>query len=275
MSEVAEFGVVEDCAMPDWIKVVHEVPDKPEVHQVAELLGVSAEDVVGRLIRLWVWADQQGIGEDGRVGVGFSVIDSIVRMPGFAEALVVGGWMQDDGGSLRRGGHGEQNGDIAKRRASAAERQARRRESIAEARDAIQQAAQGEQAPLDGIAPPLPAKEREITFTAWVQQELSRGNKLISTYEPVVRYAKDHNIPTEFLEIAWDEFKYRFGKGGLQSSRRYIDWRKAFWNYVVNNYFQIWRVSPEGEYVLAPKGIEVRERMQRKARQQSSASSAA
>ena len=50
----------------DWIKIEHVTPDKPEVWEMAELLGIDADSVAGKLLRIWIWADQQTISGNAR-----------------------------------------------------------------------------------------------------------------------------------------------------------------------------------------------------------------
>ena len=45
----------------DWIKIEHATPDKPEVHKMAEILNTDPNAILGALVRLWIWADQQSI----------------------------------------------------------------------------------------------------------------------------------------------------------------------------------------------------------------------
>ena len=42
----------------DWIKIEHALPGKPEVMQMAEILGVDEMQVVGHLVCFWCWVDQ-------------------------------------------------------------------------------------------------------------------------------------------------------------------------------------------------------------------------
>jgi hypothetical protein len=71
----------------DWIKIEHVTPDKPEVHRVAEILDIDPDAVVGKLVRLWVWADQQTI--DGMAPIATpNLIDRVVNCSGFADALM-------------------------------------------------------------------------------------------------------------------------------------------------------------------------------------------
>jgi len=76
----------------DWIKVESVTPDKPEVHQIASMLGLDPDAVVGKLIRLWIWADQQTItGNADRVTL--SLLDRIANARGFGEAMQFAGWL--------------------------------------------------------------------------------------------------------------------------------------------------------------------------------------
>jgi DNA replication protein DnaT len=43
----------------EWIKIQTVTPDKPEVFVIADRLGIDPDAVVGKLVRLWIWADQQ------------------------------------------------------------------------------------------------------------------------------------------------------------------------------------------------------------------------
>ncbi len=44
-----------------WIKIEVITPDKPEIYQIAEMLDTDPDAVMGKLVRLWAWADQQTI----------------------------------------------------------------------------------------------------------------------------------------------------------------------------------------------------------------------
>ena len=58
----------------DWIKVELVTPDKPEIDLIADHAGVSINEAIGGLIRLWIWADQQTI-DGNAVSVTKSAID--------------------------------------------------------------------------------------------------------------------------------------------------------------------------------------------------------
>ena len=75
-----------------WIKVEVITPDKPEIFQIAELLNIDPDAVLGKLVRIWAWADQQTI--DGNAGsVTKGVLDRLAFITGFADALITVGWL--------------------------------------------------------------------------------------------------------------------------------------------------------------------------------------
>lgn len=105
----------------DWIKVETTTPDKPEVFAISEVLKIEPDAVLGKLIRLWVWADQQTY--DGAVAIPDKVVDRLVNQEGFANAMRTTGWLGDDGfPNFER-----HNGTTAKRRADGAKRVAKHR----------------------------------------------------------------------------------------------------------------------------------------------------
>ena len=110
----------------DWIKVEHALPDKPECIRVAAHLGIDQDAVTGKLVRLWIWADQQTI--DGNApGVTSAFIDRLTNCPGFAAALVSVGWLEDRNGRLKLPNFDRHNGQTAKDRALTKDRVKRSR----------------------------------------------------------------------------------------------------------------------------------------------------
>lgn len=79
-------------AYADWIKVEHITPDKQEVHQMAEILGIDPDAVLGKLLRVWIWADQNTV--DGQVSVRtLSALDRVAHCTGFGAALLEADWL--------------------------------------------------------------------------------------------------------------------------------------------------------------------------------------
>jgi hypothetical protein len=84
----------------DWIKFELATLDKPEVIAMADLLGATTYDTVGRLLRVWGWFDQQ-TRNGNAVSVTGSVlkryIDTLSGSQGFAASMQQVGWLNDDG----------------------------------------------------------------------------------------------------------------------------------------------------------------------------------
>lgn len=118
----------------DWIKIEHTMPDKPEVVSIAAALGIDQDAVVGKLVRFWVWCDQQTVdGNALRVTPAF--IDRLTACPGFAAALVEIGWLRSRDGRFSVPNFGRHNGQTAKSRALTSNRvkRARNGASVTEA----------------------------------------------------------------------------------------------------------------------------------------------
>lgn len=96
----------------DWIKLEKATADKPEVWQMAEILGIEPDAVLGKLVRVWCWFDGQT--EDGNVGSVTSEtlskrIDVTTNQQGFAAAMRSVGWLNGTSipGFLRHFGKSE------------------------------------------------------------------------------------------------------------------------------------------------------------------------
>lgn len=119
----------------DWIKVETTTPDKPEVIAIAEMLGIDQDAVVGKLIRIWLWADQQTF--DGNAGgngvsVTFAFLDRCTFVPGFGSALEKVGWLaRRPDGTLTFPNFDRHNGTTAKSRALTAKRVAKHKKGNA------------------------------------------------------------------------------------------------------------------------------------------------
>ena len=72
----------------DWIKVEHGLSNKPEVMQLAEMLGVSELEIVGHLVLFWTWVDQNLSPECPVVRGTSSGLDRVSQRDGFAKAMI-------------------------------------------------------------------------------------------------------------------------------------------------------------------------------------------
>jgi hypothetical protein len=125
----------------DWIKFELATQDKPEVIAMADLLNTSTYDVVGRLLKVWGWFDQQTRNGNAVSVTGTALkryIDTLVASQGFAATMQKVGWLSDEG----MPNFDRHNGKSAKERALTNERVKRSRNA-------------------DSVTKALPEKRRE------------------------------------------------------------------------------------------------------------------
>ena len=76
----------------NWIKLCHSALDAPEIRRTARATGLDCDQVIGKLARLWVWADRHGV--NGLVKMAeLEDVDDQVGHVGFGAALVSVGWL--------------------------------------------------------------------------------------------------------------------------------------------------------------------------------------
>lgn len=76
----------------DWIKMRMDLGDDPAVVFIAERTGLDEDAVVGKLHRLWCWADKHTT--DGTApAITERWVDRYVAKAGFADAMVNAGWL--------------------------------------------------------------------------------------------------------------------------------------------------------------------------------------
>lgn len=100
----------------DWIKMRTDLPDDPAVISMSSRLRLCEDTIVGKLHRLWSWADRHTA--DGRVpGIGAPWVDKFVGAKGFASAMESVGWLLCGDGYIEFPAFDNHNGESAKRRA--------------------------------------------------------------------------------------------------------------------------------------------------------------
>jgi hypothetical protein len=100
----------------DWIKMRCNLDTDPAVFQMAAALEMDELAVVGRLWKVWAWADQH-VADCNAVSVTTNVLDRITTTPGFAEAMRKVGWLEGREGALSFPHFDRHNGQTAKKRA--------------------------------------------------------------------------------------------------------------------------------------------------------------
>ncbi|WP_223535327.1 DnaT-like ssDNA-binding domain-containing protein [Pseudomonas sp. GL-B-16] len=105
----------------DWIKFELTTMDKPEVCLIADLAGIDPDAVVGKLMRVWAWFDQQT--ESGNApSVSKKLLDRSVGVTGFCEYMKSVGWMTEVEGAISLPHFERHNGKTAKNRLLTAKR---------------------------------------------------------------------------------------------------------------------------------------------------------
>lgn len=106
----------------DWIKMRTDLTDDPAVLRISIALGQDEYSTIGRLHKLWSWADRHTA--DGiTTGVDFNWVDRFVALTGFAAELEAVNWLKFEEGVLSFPGFEIHNGVSAKSRCDAAIRQ--------------------------------------------------------------------------------------------------------------------------------------------------------
>jgi hypothetical protein len=75
----------------DWIKFETCTHDKSEVWAIAATLGIDADAVVGKLLRVWAWFDEhtsEGNADTVTSSVTKTLLDRLVGVNGFCNAMV-------------------------------------------------------------------------------------------------------------------------------------------------------------------------------------------
>lgn len=101
-----------------------------------------------------------------------------------------------------------------------------------------------------------PAKKPAMTFAKWCEEVKAKGEKFISDFRPVWDYAAKVGLPEEFVMLAFQVFKDRYLNSEKGKRKMYSDWRLTFLNAIKADWFHLWRVEPDGKYLLSSHGIQ-------------------
>jgi hypothetical protein len=134
-----------------WLKFEITTHDKPEVWQIAQQLNLDPDAVVGKLLRIWAWFDQQTT--DGNApSVTRALLDRYTGVTGFVSAMIAAGWMTEADGVISLPNFERHNGQTAKTRAQTAKRVEKSRKSNAPC---------NARTVTPSVTPALPDKRRE------------------------------------------------------------------------------------------------------------------
>lgn len=155
----------------DWIKMRCNLDTDPAVVRIASGLEADRFSVVGRLHKIWAWANEHLTdGQDVPITTAF--LDQLVDCSGFAEAMRSVGWLSGRDGNLCFPSFSRHNGASAKARALDADRKKSARKT-------------SDKCPGDNRTETGPEKRREeksintgITNVILVDNELPTGSEV-------------------------------------------------------------------------------------------------
>ena len=88
---------------------------------MAKKLRIDVDSVVGKLVRLWSWAELSNV-DPNDLNVTKEFIDRVCARKGFADSLIQTGWLQEDGETLSFPKFSRHNGNASKVRGLTARR---------------------------------------------------------------------------------------------------------------------------------------------------------
>lgn len=129
-----------------WLKFDTSTPEKPEVFSITVAMGWDDPDLtVGKLLKVWRWFDQHTDGGNA-CGVTLALLDRVIGVTGFAQAMANVGWLVVTDTGLALPNFDRHNGETAKTRAQTAKR-------VAKSKSNAKGNAQVTQAPLPSALP--------------------------------------------------------------------------------------------------------------------------
>jgi len=100
----------------EWIKMRIDLASDPAVVRIRRATGLDADSVVGKLHRLWGWADVH-TADGSAAGLDVDWVDETAGVPGFGAAMISAGWLEADDAGIRFANFDKHNGQPAKVRA--------------------------------------------------------------------------------------------------------------------------------------------------------------
>ncbi len=216
----------------DWIKFEIATSDKPEVWAIAQRLSIDPDAVVGKLLRVWSWFDQHT--ENGNAPtVTKMLLDRVVGVTGFCDAVISSGWMIESNGEISLPNFDRHNGKTAKNRATTAKR-------VASFKEKSKESNAGANAKVTPAPLPREEKRREdINNSASphsAQEKSNRGTRLPRDWKPTQEYfdaAKELNpniLDARIVQIGAEFRDYWIAKSGAGATK--VDWMATWRNWV-------------------------------------------
>jgi hypothetical protein len=148
----------------EWIKFEKATSDKPEVWAIACALNVDPDAVVGKLLRVWAWFDEQT--ENGNApSVTKMLLDRKVGVTGFCDAVISAGWMQEKDNAITLPNFERHNGETAKKRALGKNRTEKHRSNADVTPQPLQESQTSNAPSVTDALPEEEKKRKEKTLT--------------------------------------------------------------------------------------------------------------
>jgi hypothetical protein len=198
----------------DWIKIETSTPDKPEVDTLAAMLQSDPNLVLGALVRLWCWADQQTVDGNALVTT-MCALDRHAGMSGLAQAMTNEriGWLIDNGdGTFSIPNYERHNGQSAKSRALTSRRVKKHRKRLCNDAD---------------VNTPLPEKRREEKSNSSARSGFQKP-----TVDEVIEYGVGRGMSRQDCERMHDYYESKGWKVGKSPMK---DWMAATRNWQRNS----------------------------------------
>lgn len=185
----------------NWIKLRHDIFDDPDVRRLSRATGLDHDQVVGKVARLWSWADRHGL--NGIIKAELEDVDDQVGQVGFGAALVSVGWLVAQDGGIEIPHWERHFSDSAKARGLAAKRmeKARYAPRVTDPPDPVTRGAQPEKTREDNPPPPREASQEEAgqIRRAWAALVKTGHGK------PYNAKAMPDGLPARLAEPGWAE----------------------------------------------------------------------
>jgi hypothetical protein len=191
--------------------------DKPEVCVMATQLRLDPDAVVGKLVRLWSWAEVSRINPNA-MSITLEFLDKLVGKKGFGAALMKAGWLKEVDGVMQFPNFGRHNGPEGKGRALTAQRVSRHRERkrTSDEKDEIQDevSVTKDSGVKEAVNPKVKAvNQRRNTVKELLKSDLSNENTWVTEIHSGAILPDDieleppfEDLGSESVTIAGDEF---------------------------------------------------------------------
>lgn len=185
----------------DWIKMRADLETDPDVVRTSVRTNLDEFAVVGRLHKLWSWADKHSA--NGLLRVSSDYIDRLVACPGFADALVEVGWLRVRRDLLELPEWSRHNGVSAKARAGeAARKRSQRNGDPSEKTNKMS-------GQMSGKCPDQSREEKRYKTPPRAREAVSEAGPpeavTLPTREEVLAFAHTAGVPADVAGVWFDE----------------------------------------------------------------------